>query len=263
MKPPAFRLIRKKSPPCWKAATRRLRSSPPAWRRQDTGRKARPRRAVRAELEKVDKLAENQRLVAVGGKFDGEVGERRHLGAGDAEFRTGRARITGGTTESGQLGKDVEACLPGRCLRESGDFVHRLSAQRLVMRGFGRFRGDGGSVRCAAGKSSSTWAWSGAARKGRSGVWYMLRITIAVPFDRPGEAFVESCQRPEEAGLAKRMIDHSSARRFSTGVPEGQAEIRVELEHRLRTLCRRVLDRLRLVGHQVCHCRAAKRSLAS
>jgi hypothetical protein len=64
------------------------------------------------KLQKVDELTEHECLVTIRRELVGQIRERLHLGADDAEVRTDEPRITGRAAQPSELGEDVQPSLP-------------------------------------------------------------------------------------------------------------------------------------------------------
>ena len=141
--------------------------------------------------------------------------------------------------------------------------AQRLAAQRLVVRGFGVVGFDAaGSVRCAAAVRRSTWALVRRSMKGA--IRRRSRCCASRSRSRSigrGEALVEARQGAEQAGVAEAHDRPQFGQAvFDRRAGEREAEVRVQLEHRLRALGGGVLDGLGLVGDHGVPVRPAKRS---
>ena len=123
------------------------------------------------EREEVDELAEHQRLVAVRRQLGGELGERLHLGADDAELGADEARIARRAAQPGELREDVEAA-PARAARVGSARSRRRPPPPGAAPRSARPRPaparSRGRARCAAAAPAAPATWSGAARRARS-----------------------------------------------------------------------------------------------
>ena len=177
------------------------------------------------QRQEVGELAEHQRLVAAGHQLVREALELLHLGADQAEFGRHQARVAGGAAQPRQRGQHVEL-RPGRCAIVRLPSAWPRCLEPAARSGFeqGALLGAGhdtrGRSRCAAAGRAAPRPWCGAAgRATAAGAAGARAGVVAVALDRRRRSARGTARAAQQAGVEQVMIDHSSPRRFSTGVP--------------------------------------------
>ena len=111
--------MRNRSPsPAWKAATRRVRSAAGVAPSRYWYAMPAASSGLAQQRQEIDELAEHQRLVTVRDELGGEIGERLHLGADDAELGADEPRVAGRAAQPRELREDVEPRLARRFGRQ-------------------------------------------------------------------------------------------------------------------------------------------------
>ena len=202
----------------------------------------------------VDELAEHQHLVAVFQQARQQLGKRRQLAAGQAQFRRHQLRVAAGAAQLHDLGQDLDGFFRRRPFHHRQLF-QRFAAQRLVQRGFLRrqlhfqhdlrarrqFRqhlrlGAAQDEGCDQAPQPQTGAGGGA--------------LVLVFFDRAGKAQVELVQRAQQTGVDEaEQIPQFAEVVFQRRAAGHHAKVALQRHHRLRALGGAILDRLRFVEH--------------